>query len=130
VVLSHLHTDHVGGLAPFRGAEVLVSRAEWQRARGLAGRIRGYVPQHWPRGLEPRLLDLDGPAVGPFPGSHDVAGDGRLLVVPTPGHTRGHVGMLVRGEGGGWLLAGDAEVDGAVAGYCESEGLAVLGAHD
>src|SRR5262249_49808464 len=55
VVLSHLHTDHVGGLDRFPGAEVLVSREEWGHATGLEGRIRGYTPQHWPRGVEPRL---------------------------------------------------------------------------
>lgn len=130
VVLSHLHTDHVGGLASFRGVDVLVSRTEWQRARGLTGRIRGYLPQHWPAGLEPRLVDLDGPAVGPFSASHDVAGDGRLLLVPTPGHTPGHLGMIVRGERGGWMLAGDARLDAPVATFCESEGLVVLGTHD
>src|SRR5919198_6351501 len=56
VVLSHLHTDHVGGLAPFAAAEVLVSRTEWDRAQGLAGRLRGYVPQHWPARVFPRLV--------------------------------------------------------------------------
>lgn len=131
VVLSHLHTDHVGGLAPFRGADVFVSRIEWERARGLTGRLRGYIPQHWPAGLEPRLVDVDGPAVGPFAASYDLTGDGRLLLVPTPGHTPGHLGMIVRGEqGGGWLLAGDATIGDDARAFCESEGLVVLGAHD
>ncbi len=129
VVLSHLHTDHMGGLAPFRAAEVFVTRTEWQRARGLAGRFRGYLPQHWPPGLEPRLVDFDGPAVGPFVASHDLAGDGRLVLVPTPGHTPGHLGMIVRSEPGGWLLAGDAVTGDAAAAFCDAEGLVVLGAH-
>src|SRR5919201_2450310 len=107
VVLSHLHTDHVGGLAPFAHADVVVARGEWERARGLAGRLRGYLPQHWPKGLEARLVDLDGPALGPFPGTHDVAGDGSMLLVPTPGHTPSHVGLVVRGESRTYLLAGD-----------------------
>ncbi len=50
VVLSHLHTDHVGGLPAFTHATVLVSRVEWERAQGLRGRLRGYIPQHWPHG--------------------------------------------------------------------------------
>jgi glyoxylase-like metal-dependent hydrolase (beta-lactamase superfamily II) len=119
VVLSHLHTDHVGGLAPFADAEVLVSRSEWERAEGFVGRLRGYVPQHWPRGLEPTLVDFAGPSAGPFPASHDVAGDGRLLMVPLPGHTRGHAGLLVDGS---LLLAGDASVTPG--------GLKALRAHD
>src|SRR5207248_4362547 len=66
VVLSHLHTDHVGGVDAFPPTRVIVSRVEWKRASGLPGRLRGYLPQHWPL-AEPMVLDLDGPAVGPFP---------------------------------------------------------------
>ena len=136
VVLSHLHTDHVGGVGAFPGAQVIVSRVEWERARGLAGRLRGYIPQHWPL-AEPVLVDLAGPPVGPFPGSFDVAGDGRLLVVPTPGHTRGHVSLLVHGDAdaGGFFLGGDvahssAGLPPAISDFCASHGLAVLLAHD
>lgn len=119
VVLSHLHTDHVGGLAAFSRAEVLVTEAEWERATGMRGRLRGYVPQHWPPGLEPVLVRFGGPAAGPFPASHDVAQDGSLLMVPLAGHTPGHAGLLVDGS---ILLAGDAP-DTPV-------GLTALNAHD
>ncbi len=110
VVLSHLHTDHVGGLPAFTHAEVLVTREEWERARGLAGRLRGYVPQHWPSGLLPTLVD----------GSRDVGGDGTLLMVRLPGHTPGHAGLIVEDE---TLLAGDATDVGGFGGR-------VLRAHD
>ena len=111
VVLSHLHTDHVGVIEPFSNAEILVTRTEWDRFPGVAGRIRGYLPQHWPAGVEPRLVDFeDSPPVGPFAGSLDLAKDGTLLLVPLPlpGHTPGHMGLLVTGPAGSFLLAGDA----------------------
>jgi glyoxylase-like metal-dependent hydrolase (beta-lactamase superfamily II) len=135
VVLSHLHTDHVGGVGSFSRAEVIVSAREWERAKGLSGRLRGYVPQHWPL-AEPELVDLAGPPIGPFAGSYDVAGDGSLVVVLTPGHTPGHVSLVVRdGGGGGAFLGGDiahvrGELPAEVAAFCAAEGLRVLLAHD
>ena len=127
VVLSHLHTDHVGGLGAFPGADVIVSHVEWDRAQGLAGRLRGYLPQHWPvRG--PVLVDLVG-------GSYDVAGDGSLAVLPAPCHTPGHVAMIVRDDKGGFFLGGDvahtpAELPPEIAKLCERDRLTVLLAHD
>lgn len=137
LVLSHLHVDHVGGVGEYPRADVIVSRAEWNRARGIAGRIRGYVPHLWPRGVEPRLVEPDGPALGPFPGTYDVAGDGTLLAVPTPGHTPGHLGLVVRLDGKTVLCGGDlgAGLDDValtaptVAAWCRAEGARYVGAH-
>jgi glyoxylase-like metal-dependent hydrolase (beta-lactamase superfamily II) len=134
IVLSHLHTDHIGGVGAFPAAEVIVSRVEWERAQGISGRLRGYLPQHWPAG-RPVLIDFSGPPVGPFAGSYDVAGDGRLLAVPTPGHTPGHVSLLVRYGTAGWFLGGDlanspAGLPASIADFCRSEGLVVLLTHD
>src|SRR2546423_1684179 len=138
VVLSHLHTDHAGGIGAFAGADVLVARREWERASGLGGRLRGYLPQHLPAGLQPRLVDLDGPPLRAFAATYDVAGDDRLLLVPTPGHTPAHLGMLVRDDERMLLLAGDlahtaAELSAVapeLAAWCEAERVVVLTAHD
>ena len=139
VVLTHMHTDHVGGVGAFRDADVIVARAEWEPAQGLGGRLRGYLPQRWPRELHPRVVDFTGPGVGPFPGSHDVAGDGRLLFVPLPGHTRGHAALLVRdGAGPSHLCAGDAVLRAAeferespeIAEWCRREHVVILTCHD
>jgi N-acyl homoserine lactone hydrolase len=138
VVLSHLHTDHVGGLEPFAGSDVVVTRREWERASGIAGKLRGYVPQHWPPGLVPRLVDFHGPAVGPFPCSYDLAGDGELLLLPTSGHTPGHTALLVREQGRQLLLAGDLvqtagdldHVAPEIGAWVRSERVVVLTSHD
>jgi glyoxylase-like metal-dependent hydrolase (beta-lactamase superfamily II) len=51
VVLTHLHTDHAGGLRHFRDAEIVLSADEWTTARGLRGWARGYLTHPWPRWL-------------------------------------------------------------------------------
>lgn len=138
VVLTHLHTDHVGGIAAFDQAEVILAREEWRVATGFGGRIRGYLPQRWPPRLQPRLVDFEGPPIGPFPASYDVAADGRLLLVPLPGHTRGHAALLVRDPSGSYLCAGDAAHHvsdlaislPAVADWCRRENVTILVTHD
>ena len=76
-MLSHLHTDHIGNVAAFGQAEVVVTRVEWERAQGFRGHLHGYIPHRWPTGVRPRTVDFDGPAIGTFPSSYDLAGDGR-----------------------------------------------------
>lgn len=107
VVLTHLHTDHAGGLAHFPRAEILLSRREYDDAAGLHGQLRGSLPQHWPAWFAPRLIHFaDGP-LGPFAHSHTLTRAGDVSLVPTPGHTLGHMSVVVQHDGIAWLFAGD-----------------------
>jgi N-acyl homoserine lactone hydrolase len=130
VVLSHLHTDHAGGLHDFPRATLVAGAAEWRRARGLGGRLRGYLPLAWPSGGP---VVLAGPRVAPgqpFAWSHDLAGDGALTVVPTPGHTPGHVALVVRDGERTLLLLGDAPRTAEIEAWCERERATVIATHD
>lgn len=137
IVLSHLHTDHMGGVGAFPTAEVIVSHTEWETASGLRGRLRGYLPHHWPAGLHPRLVEPAQATVGPLRVASDLAADGSLLVVALPGHTPGHLGLLVRGART-WLCVGDhvrdpAElraVDPDLHAWCRQQDATILAAHD
>ena len=104
VVMTHLHTDHAGGLDHFPNSEILVSRTELGVATGRWGKVLGYLPHRWPAWFAPRAVDFDGGPFGPFERSHALA-DG-VTLVPTPGHTPGHLSVAVRAEGL-VLLAGD-----------------------
>jgi N-acyl homoserine lactone hydrolase len=109
VIMTHLHTDHAGGLAHVVGAEILVSRAEWRVATSRAGRAKGYLREHWPRGLDPTLVDLDASHGSGLLGTgRPVTAAGDVLMLPTPGHTPGHLSVAVRTNRGIVLIAGDA----------------------
>lgn len=91
VIVSHLHFDHAGGLEWLTHAPVLVQREELNFARNPPVYQRLiYVPDDFEHGLQWRELD----------GDHDVFGDGRLLAVSTPGHSRGHQSLMVKLDSG------------------------------
>jgi N-acyl homoserine lactone hydrolase len=97
VVLTHLHTDHAGGLAHFPDSEILVTHEEWEHATGRRGRLRGYPNRRWPDWLHPSLVSA--------PDTLTAAGDVRLE--PTPGHTPGHMSVTVDTGDAFVILAGD-----------------------
>lgn len=108
VVLTHMHIDHDGGLAAFPTSEILVRPGELEIASGLAGRLRGYLPERWPKDFDPKPLVLDNAAHGPFARSRRLTGDGAVVAVATPGHTRDHLSVVVEDGDAAIFIAGDA----------------------
>jgi glyoxylase-like metal-dependent hydrolase (beta-lactamase superfamily II) len=104
VVMTHLHVDHTSGMRLLPRAEFVCSREEWTAATGPRAVAKGYVGHHLPPASRMRLVDLDDP-YGPFGASLDLLGDGSIRLLGTPGHTRGHMSVLVDER---ILLVGDA----------------------
>jgi glyoxylase-like metal-dependent hydrolase (beta-lactamase superfamily II) len=86
VVNSHFHFDHCGGNEFFPHSTFLVQLRELEAARRPGG-----VP-----GYSPNTLDFDHPLnYQPVDGTHDVFGDGQVVLLPTYGHTPGHQSLQV-----------------------------------
>ncbi len=107
LVMTHLHTDHAGGLAHFRGVDTLVSRTEYAGATGFRARIEGYPNNRWPEGFAPRLVDFERRSYGSFDRSLPLTAAGDVTLVPTPGHTLGHLSVVVEDGDHAVFLAGD-----------------------
>ncbi len=108
VVLTHMHTDHAGGLAHFPKAEILVTRTEFEASSGVRGRVNGYLPQRRPEWLAPTLVDFTNEPFGPFPASRALTSAGDVHLLPTEGHSPGHMSVVLRDADGRLILfAGD-----------------------
>jgi len=94
LILTHSHIDHVGGLAGFPRAPILVHKADRAEARPLYfGKVR---PMDWP---DRRYILAEG----------DVALGPGLRLLHAPGHVPGQLSLLVDlPETGPVLLTGDA----------------------
>jgi glyoxylase-like metal-dependent hydrolase (beta-lactamase superfamily II) len=106
VVLTHLHTDHAGGLVHVTGSRVWVSRGELERATGIGGRVQGYLPHRWPKWWQPEFIRFEQRPLGSFEETMPLTRRGDVVIVPTPGHTPHHVSVVVCGDPS-YFIAGD-----------------------
>jgi glyoxylase-like metal-dependent hydrolase (beta-lactamase superfamily II) len=105
VLLTHAHWDHVSGLPELAGTPVWVT-AEERRFIEDGGTITALV-RGFPGVKYEEYAFEGGPYLG-FPRSHDVWGDGSIVVVPAPGHTPGSVAVFVTlASGARWAFVGD-----------------------
>jgi N-acyl homoserine lactone hydrolase len=111
VVMTHLHVDHTSGMRLLPKARFTVALKEWAAATGSGSAGKGYVARHLPSESRLDLVDFDsqGEAHGPFMKTIDLVGDGSIRLVSTPGHTLGHLSVLLReAHGQRILVVGDA----------------------
>lgn len=112
IVLTHLDFDHAGGLADFPQAEVHISDEEYgavTEPRTLMERLR-FRSDRWPRSELWHRYRPEGDLWFGLSCMKDLRDlPPNILLIPLPGHTRGHCGVAVQNEEGHWLLlAGDA----------------------
>lgn len=107
VIMTHMHTDHAGGLHHFPNSEIIIAKKEFENASGIKGILAGYLPHRWPKWLEPTLIDVPDSPYFSFNKSMPVTRDGKVMIVATPGHVEGHISVIVAIDGLHYFLAGD-----------------------
>ena len=93
VINTHLHFDHCGENLLFAGLPIYVQAAEYEAAAEPLYTVREWV-------------DFPGARFEQLSGETDLLPG--LSVIPTPGHTPGHQSVLVEGENGLSVIAGQA----------------------
>ncbi len=105
VVLTHAHWDHVSGLDSLPGVPVWVNAAERAFLTEESSRVPALGGL---RDREYATYEFDGGPYLGFPRSHDVWGDGSIVLVPAPGHTPGSiVAFITLSSGRRYALLGD-----------------------
>lgn len=109
--LTHLHPDHVGGAvtedgaARFPNAELVVHAADRDFWTDDAVRAAAPAENHPVFDLAAAVLEAYGDRLRIVEGEEEVAPG--LTAMPLPGHTPGHMGLMLDGGGPGLLLWAD-----------------------
>ena len=101
VIATHSHRDHVDGVVDFPGATVHITDTELRVPRpGVSKALT--------RAGKLAVHALKGPAALGFQRTHDVFGDGSVLLLDAAGHTPGSAAVAVALDEGWMIHAGDA----------------------
>lgn len=104
VAISHYHGDHTGQASHFPKAKLIIAAKELA-ALTATPTPQGAAPTHlapWITGGAPLLAAIE---------DVDVFGDGRVVAFHTPGHTPGHMSLMVKLASRTVLLSGDLWFD-------------------
>jgi glyoxylase-like metal-dependent hydrolase (beta-lactamase superfamily II) len=111
IVMTHLHSDHTGGMRDFPEAQIHVHRLEYEAIHSPKGiKERFYEREHWAHGpnwvVHEKEEDQSWFGFNNIRIQEGLAPDVRLI--PLHGHTRGHCGVAVQTSEGWILHCGDA----------------------
>ena len=95
--ISHYHGDHIGQADTFAKARLLIGKGDLDALKAPGGPDAAPLAP-WLTGKAP---------VDPVIGDRDIFGDGKVVMLSTPGHTPGHHSLLVRLPSGPVILSGD-----------------------
>ncbi len=115
VIMTHLHLDHASAMSEFGDSTFVFSATEWDDATA-GGRmlLRGYVPSQYDHAFDYLMVDFESPveaapidSYGSFARTFDLFGDGSIRLAYTPGHSAGHVSVILRLPRRDFVVGGD-----------------------
>jgi glyoxylase-like metal-dependent hydrolase (beta-lactamase superfamily II) len=125
VVLTHLHMDHASAISEFPASVFVLSAEEWRAATTARfPLLQAYRPAHYDHAFDYRTIDFEADvflmtrgermaihqidSYGPFGRCFDLFGDGSVRLAYTPGHSAGHISVILRLPRRDFVVAGDA----------------------
>lgn len=114
VVMTHMHGDHAGGIPNFPNSTFILSETEAAAIHAHDAVFNGYLKMHYPEWLDKntQTVNYQDGAFESFDRSTALTADGKVRIVPTPGHTMGHQAVIIDMGDHYVLIGGDAS-------YCE-----------
>ncbi len=111
VVMTHLHIDHTSAISEFPKSTFVVSETEWQAAaHGSQPVMNGYRRPHFDYAFDYRTIDFERGGIdsyASFGRTFDLFGDGSVRLASTPGHSAGHISVIVRLSQRDFVIGGD-----------------------
>lgn len=99
VVNSHFHSDHCGCNEFFKKATVICHARELEAAQQEDAAKMGFLEVDWKQTIPIETIEAE----------KDLFNDGRIVLIPVPGHTPGMTAALIGlDKDGDFLLASDA----------------------
>ena len=110
IVATHADLDHIGGIADFPDATVHIYEDEYRAIleRSTFLERHRYRRCQWNTHTKWEAHPLAGERFEGFDAVRPIANLSEVLLVPLPGHSRGHAGVAVHTQDGWLLHAGDA----------------------
>lgn len=108
-LISHLHWDHVSGVADIPTVPLHINRVEYDAFQSQPINKHHQLIRALLCDNPIELFDCLGAGYEGFRSSYDLFGDNSIVLVPLPGHTPGNTGMFInRSNGPRVFLLGDA----------------------
>ncbi len=96
IILSHLHWDHISGIEDFQNIEVWTTKEEFEWVMDSNMLEGSYIKSLYARNdITWRFILFESGPYENFDQSLDIFRDGSVVLVSTPGHGPGAIGMFV-----------------------------------